>query len=329
MSEINEKKWEEALEKIDEKYIDKAIEEMASHSDEARITAEKSFNKGIRIAKIAGGIAASVAVIAGVGAIMNANGITISELWEMRPSEVTTTTSTMPDITEITTTPVTDNTTTPPVSDTEETDVPDDTPETILMGKSFITQNGYEYSFSYEYTQTGGEIRGIMSKLRMEVIDLKNDNEIICDDDITDLPIVGDNIEIYNEENTYNCVELQVFEMSGYDLVHINIPHKIEGQSYGADNQSVFLVMTENDDGTYSFKDVKGSDGNDFECYPNSVYQLKDEDVIIIYDDYTSKNAYKVDIENLKFTEYQLSDIDSDETNIVDIIADLEPLSAE
>ncbi len=331
MSEINEKKWEEALEKIDEKYIDKAIEEMASHSDEARITAEKSFNKGIRIAKIAGGIAASVAVIAGVGAIMNANGITISELWEMRPSEVTTTTSTMPDITEIITTPVTDNTTTPPVSDTgtEESDVPDDTPETILMCKSFITHNGYEYSFSYEYTQTGGETRGIMSKLRMEVIDLKNDNELICDDDITDLPIVGDNIEIYNEENTYNCVELQVFEMSGYDLVHINIPHKIEGQSYGADNQSVFLVMTENDDGTYSFKDVKGPDGNDFECYPNSVYKLKDEDVIIIYDGYISKNAYKVDIENLKFTEYQLSDIDSDESNIMDTITNLEPLSAE
>ncbi len=330
MSEINEKKWEEALEKIDEKYIDKAIEEMASHSDEARITAEKSFNKGIRIAKIAGGIAASVAVIAGVGAIMNANGITISELWEMRPSEVTTTTSTMPDITDTTTsTPVSDITTTPPVSDTEETDVPDDTPETILTGKSFITQNGYEYSFSYEFTKKYDETRGIMSKLIMEVVDLKNDNEHICDDDITDLSIVGDNIEIYNEENTYNCVELQVFEMSGYDLVHINIPHKIEGQSYGADNQSVFLVMTENDDGTYSFKDIKAPDGNDFECYPNSVYKLKDDDVIIIYDGYISKNAYKVDIENLRFTEYQISDIDSDEANIADIIADLEPLSAE
>ncbi len=329
MSEINEKKWEEALEKIDEKYIDKAIEEMASHSEESKIAAEKSFNKSIRIAKIAGGIAASVAVIAGVGVIMNTNGITIGELWEMRPSEVTTTTTTIPNISETTTTPVTDNTTTPPVSDTEETDVPDDTPETILMGKSFITQNGYEYSFSYEYTQTGGETRGIMSKLRMEVVDLKNDNEHICDDDITDLSIVGDNIEIYNEENTYNCVELQVFEMSDYDLVHINIPHKIEGQSYGADNQSVFLIMTENDDGTYSFKDVKGPDGNDFECYPNSVYKLKDEDVILIYDGYISKNAYKVDIENLRFTEYQLSDIDSDEANIVDIIADLEPLSAE
>lgn len=332
MSEINEKKWEEALEKIDEKYIDKAIEEMASHSEEAKITAEKSFNKGVRIAKITGGIAASVAVITGVGAIMNANGITISELWEMRPSEVTTTTTTMPDITEITTTtPVTDNTTTPPVSgtNTEETDVPDDTPETILMGKSFITQNGYEYSFSYEYTQTGGETRGIMSKLRMEVVDLKNDNEHICDDDITDLSIVGDNIEIYNEENTYNCVELQVFEMSGYDLVHINIPHKIEGQSYGAYNQSVFLIMTENDDGTCSFKDVKGPDGNDFECYPSSVYKLKDEDTILIYRGFITKTAYKIDIENLKFTEYQISDIDIDEANIVDIIADLEPLSAE
>ena len=329
MSEINEKKWEEALEKIDEKYIDKAIEEMASHSEESKIAAEKSFNKGIRIAKIAGGIAASVAVIAGVGVIMNANGITISELWEMRPSEVTTTTTTIPNISETTTTPATDNTTTPPVSDTEETDVPNDTPETILMGKSFITQNGYEYSFSYEYTQTGGETRGIMSKLRMEVFDHKTTHETIYNDYITDLDIIGDNIEIYNEENTYNCVELQVFEMSDYNLVHINIPHRIEGQNYGADNQSVFLVLTENDDGTYSFKDIKAPDGSDFECYPYSVYKLKDEDVIIIYDSYPSKNAYKVDIENLKFTECQISDFDNDEANIVDIMADLEPLSAE
>ena len=93
MSEINEKKWEEALEKIDEKYIDKAIEEMASHSEETKIAAEKSFNKGIRIAKIAGGIAASVAVIAGVGAVMNANGTKLCILHKNVPAVISTITS--------------------------------------------------------------------------------------------------------------------------------------------------------------------------------------------------------------------------------------------
>lgn len=330
MSNTNEKKWEEALEKIDEKYIDETIEDVISHSEEAQIISEKKLNRGIGIAKAGIGIAASVAVIIGAGAVMKANDITIQELWEGRPSE--TTTGTMPYITDVpSVTSVTDNTTTPPVSDTEETyfTVPDDTPETIPMRKSFISKSGYEYSFSYEYTQTGGETRGIMSKLRMEVFDHKTTHETIYNDYITDLDIISDNIEIYNEENTYNCVELQVFEMSDYDLVHINIPHRIEGQNYGADNQSVFLVLTENDDGTYSFRDIKAPDGSDFECYPYSVYKLKDEDVIIIYDSYPSKNAYKVDIENLKFTECQISDFDNDEANIVDIMADLEPLSTE
>jgi len=320
MNDINEKKWEEALEKIDEKYIDEAAEEAFLHSAEDEVI---PVNKGIQIAKIAGGIAASLAVIIGIGALMKTNGITIGELWEMRPSE--TTTSTMPYVTNVSISqPVSEITTD---TTTEDSTVPEEIiPETILVEKNFSTEK-YNYTFSYNFTQKFGPTRGIMSNPKIDVTD--SENRIICSDDITDLSVVGNDIEIFNEENTFNCVELQVFTMSDYDLVHINIPHKIEGQSYGADNQSIFLIMTKEDDENYSFKDIKAPDGSDFECYPNAVYKLKGEDTIVIYNGFNTKTAYKIDTETLRFTETALSDIDSDETDLADIFANSEPLSQE
>ena len=336
MNGENERKWEEALEKIDEKYIDEAAEEAASHSGRlgefTEIIPEKPqpVSKWVRIAKFSAGIAASLAVILGVGAIMKANNITFKELWAMRPSEITT--GTEPPVSDTTTSlPVSDITTVPPVSVTDtDTDVPEvEIPETILKSESVVSTRGYNYCFSYEFTHTSGEMRGTMSKLRMEVVDENNGNEIICDDDITDLPVVGDNIDILDDEYSYNRVELLVFEMSDYDLIHINIPHRRAGETYGADNQSIFLVMTRNDNGTYSFKDIKAPDGSDFECYPRYVYKMMGEDTIIIYDGYSSKTAYEIDVENLKFIECELSEIDSDETNLGELLANLEPLSQE
>ncbi len=337
MNGENERKWEEALEKIDEKYIDEAAEEAASHSGRlgefTEIIPERPqpVSKWVRIAKFSAGIAASLAVILGVGAIMKANNITFKELWAMRPSEITT--GTEPPVSDTTTSlPVSDITTVPPVSvtDTENTEPSEDAvPETVLKTETVIAESGYQYCLAYGFTQTNGETRGIMSDIRIEVLDLNNQYNIICDDDITDLSVVGSNIEIFNEENSYNCLEIQAFAMSDYDLIHLNIPHKIPDVTYAADNQSVFLVMTKDEDGNYSFKDIKAPDGSDFECYPSYVYKMMGEDTIIIYDGYSSKTAYTIDMENLKFVECELSEIDSDETNLGELLANLEPLSQE
>ncbi len=90
--------WEEIIDKIDERYIDEAVDIHTKNAPkevtltEIKVEAPPPEKKGIRIFKTIAKIAAVFAVIIGAGTVLKLNNISVSDLWANRPSEITTST---------------------------------------------------------------------------------------------------------------------------------------------------------------------------------------------------------------------------------------------
>lgn len=310
----NEEKWEEALDKIDEKYTDSAAEEVMKHSGKVieleEIIPEQAEppSRFIRIIKPVMGIAAALAVVIGFGALLKANDLTLSELWEMRPSESTVTTA--PPATEPITTS-TSNTSAPESTQPTETTTisPAETMETIT--REFVSNDGHKYSYTLTYILRGttADYASGIRDLKLELYSFTEDR-VICSRQLEELNVVGNNIKIIQSTGSYYSVNMQVFPLPSCDLVYINIPHY--EKMYTAQNQAVFITVK---DGVLT--DVKAPDGGDFFVYPHFVGAVQETDAIVIETDGNKNTAYGVDMEKCRFYEKEAFPIDSDDSPVV------------
>lgn len=317
----NEEKWEEALDKIDEKYIDSAAEEVMKHSGKLveleEIIPEQAEppSRFMRIIKPVLGIAAALAVVVGFGAVLKANDLTLRELWEMRPSETTVTTA-PPAVEPLVTSGATTTSVLEYTQPTETTTASAaETTETIT--REFVSNDAHKYSYTLTYTVRGtsADYTSGLRDLKLELYSFTED-KVICSRELEELNVVGNNIKIIQSVGSYYNVNMQVFTLPSCDLVYINIPHY--EKMYTAQNQAVFITLN---DGVLT--DVKAPDGGDFFVYPHSVRAVQETDAIVIEtyeegDRFTKNTAYGFDWENCRFYEKEAFPIDSDDSLVAD-----------
>ncbi len=147
---------------LDDKYINEAAKTyarnlpMTGELTELKIEKPLPESRGRRISRACAKIAAALAVVIGIGVFFKVNGISVSELWRNRPSEVTGTGTTPP---EASSTP---DITTPDITTPDITTTPESTtsrPETNFNWESYYatltTEPPVEITETEETTTTG------------------------------------------------------------------------------------------------------------------------------------------------------------------------------
>ncbi|MBQ8613056.1 MAG: M23 family metallopeptidase [Ruminiclostridium sp.] len=143
---------------LDDKYINEAVKTYAKNLPltgeltELKIEKPLPESRGRRIFRACAKIAAALAVVIGIGVFFKANGISVSELWRNRPSEVTDTGTTPPEASSTPDVTTPDITTTTPETTTSR-------PETNFNWESYYatltTEPPVEITETEETTTTG------------------------------------------------------------------------------------------------------------------------------------------------------------------------------